>query len=85
MSVPTLARNLGCLGVLVWLGLSTVFTVFFIGEYQERTTDKQSFWKAGVTGIYCLGTIMGTAGGLTAFFFFCYRSCRNKFDGDPET
>ena len=42
-------KKLGCCGVLVWLTIAAVFSVFFIMEYLERPDSEKSIWKAGVT------------------------------------
>ena len=36
-------------------------------------------------GIYCVGSILGTGAGLTAFIFLIANSIKNKIDDDPNT
>ena len=36
-------------------------------------------------GIYCVGSVLGTGGGLTAFIFLIGNTIKNKVDDDPET
>ena len=36
-------------------------------------------------GIYCVGSILGTGAGLTAFIFMISNSIKDKFDDDPNT
>ena len=47
----TLAR-FGCYGVLVWLIIGFLISVFYVGEYLDRPPEGQPFWKAGVTVRY---------------------------------
>jgi len=78
-------KRLGCCGVLVWLLIGAVFATFFIGEYLERPEEEKSIWKAGVAGIWCVGTIFGTGAGLTAFIFLIVNCVKDKLGDDPNT
>ena len=53
------------------VGLSSGFLVSLIyyGEYHERENRQKSFYKAGVTLMFCTGNIIGTGVATTAAIF----------------
>merc|ERR1712210_271932 len=66
-TIRPLVRSFGWAGFFVWLIIGAVFATFFIGEYLDRPDHEKSFWKAGTTGIWCVGS------------FFWNRSRNNCF------
>merc|ERR1712203_875718 len=81
-TIRPLVRSFGCAGFFVWLAIGAIFATFFIGEYLDRPENQNSFWKAGVTGIWCVGSIFGTGAGITAFLFLIFNSIREKWERD---
>merc|ERR1712130_229373 len=81
-TIRPLVRSFGCAGFFVWLAIGAIFATFFIGEYLHRPDHQKSFWKAGVTGIWCIGSIFGTGAGITAFLFLIFNSIREKWERD---
>ena len=55
--------------------------IYIVSKQSLSLTTDNFFFQ----GIWCIGSILGTGAGVTAFIFLIVNTVRNYVDDDPET